>query len=294
MNFSHERTVSESLQEYGRGIAGGLIFALPLLFTMEVWNVSLTIDPAQMLGYLLFTVVLLLLYNRYAGLRSDASYGEMFIDSIEELGLGLILSAIVLWMLGRIGGDDTLYQIVSRVVMQGMTLAIGISVGTAQLGIEDADGDNGMEGDSPEEGSGYDYLGQSAIALCGAVLFAANIAPTEEVGILAREASPGRLAAIMTASLVIGTIVLYFAEFRGSHRHLPKREWPWITREIVTVYAAALAASGLIIYFFGSFPAATPFQFVAGMIVVGFPAMLGASAGRLLLQLHSTNKQSFQ
>lgn len=294
MNFSHERTVAESLQEYGRGIAGGLIFALPLLFTMEVWNVSLTIDPAQMLAYLLFTIVLLFLYNRYAGLRSDASYGEVFIDSIEELGLGLILSAIVLWMLGRIGGDDTLYQIASRVVMQAMTLAIGISVGTAQLGIEEPNGENGMDGDSSNGGGGYDYLGQSAIALCGAVLFAANIAPTEEVGILAREASPGRLAAIMIVSILIGTVVLCFAEFRGSQSHLPRREWPWITREIVTAYAAALTASGLIIYFFGSFPAATPFQFAAGMIVVAFPSMLGASAGRLLLQTHATNKQSFQ
>jgi putative integral membrane protein (TIGR02587 family) len=294
MNFSHERTVAESLQEYGRGIAGGLVFALPLLFTMEVWDAALTIDAAQMLGYLVFTLVLLLLYNRYAGLRSDASYGEILIDSIEELGLGLILSAIVLWMLGRIGGDDTPYQIVSRVVMQGMTLAIGISVGTAQLGIEESDGDNGMDGDSSNGENGYEYLGQSAIALCGAVLFAANIAPTEEVGILAREASPGRLAAIMTASLLIGTVILYFAEFRGSEGHLPRREWPWITREIVTVYAAALAASGLIIYFFGSFPAATPFQFAAGMIVVGFPAMLGASAGRLLLQIHDTHESSVQ
>src|SRR5687768_4310411 len=32
-----ERSITESLREYGRGVAGGLMFSLPLLYTMEVW-----------------------------------------------------------------------------------------------------------------------------------------------------------------------------------------------------------------------------------------------------------------
>lgn len=289
MNFSHERSIPESLREYGRGVAGGLIFALPLLFTMEIWHSGSTTGPGKLALYIVFTFALLLLYNRYAGLRSDASLGEVVIDSVEELGIGLLLSMGILFLLGRIGGENTWYEITSRVVMEGMTLAIGVSVGTAQLGTEEDDGESGMDGDETNGGIPYDYLGQSAIALCGAVLFAANIAPTDEVGILAREASPPRLAAILLASLLIGTGILYFAEFRGSRRHLPEREWPWIAREIITAYAAALAASALILYFFGSLPAASLAQFVAGMIVVGFPAMLGASAGRLLLQVENRN-----
>lgn len=287
MNFSHERTIPESLREYGRGAAGGLIFALPLLFTMELWNTGLTTDPGKLALYVAFTFGLLVLYNRYAGLRSDATYGEVLIDSTEELGLGLLLSAGFLWMLGRIGIDNTWYEITSRVVTQGMTLAIGISVGTAQLGADDSEEEGGMDEGTSGGGSTYDYLGQSAIALCGAVLFAANIAPTDEVGVLAREASAGKLAAILLASLLTGTGVLYFAEFRGSKKHLPERGWFWITRELITAYAASLTASACMIYFFGTFPAATPVQFVAGMIVVSFPAMLGASAGRLLLQVHN-------
>jgi len=37
IRFSHHRSTAESLQEYGRGIAGGLMFSIPLLYTMEVW-----------------------------------------------------------------------------------------------------------------------------------------------------------------------------------------------------------------------------------------------------------------
>ncbi|MDQ3135846.1 MAG: TIGR02587 family membrane protein, partial [Acidobacteriota bacterium] len=31
------RPIKKSLQEYARGVAGGLLFSLPLLYTMEVW-----------------------------------------------------------------------------------------------------------------------------------------------------------------------------------------------------------------------------------------------------------------
>ncbi|HEX4668040.1 MAG TPA: DUF2391 family protein, partial [Chthoniobacterales bacterium] len=30
-------SIGDSLREYARGIAGGLMFSLPLLYTMEVW-----------------------------------------------------------------------------------------------------------------------------------------------------------------------------------------------------------------------------------------------------------------
>jgi putative integral membrane protein (TIGR02587 family) len=285
MNFSHENSVVDSLREYGRGLAGGLIFALPLLFTMELWDAALMTSPEKLGLYLATTFCLLLLYNRYAGLRSDATFTEVAIDSVEELGLGIVIAFALLFLLGRVDGENTWPEIMNSAILQGMTLAIGVSVGTAQLGTGDDDGNGGMDEDKSKGGVEYNYLAQSAIAVCGAVLFAANIAPTDEIGVIAREASIGMLVTIMIFSMLLGLSVLYFAAFRGSKQHLPERKWTWMTREILTAYAAALAASAYILYFFGSLPTDTPLQFVAGMIVVGLPATLGASAGRLLLQL---------
>lgn len=284
MHFSHERSIPESLREYGRGIAGGLLFALPLVFTMELWDRALMTTPEKLAVYLIATFLLLLLYNRFAGLRKDATFSEVAIDSVEELGLGLLISFAALYLLGRIGPEQTLYEITNRVLVEGMTLALGVSVGTAQLGTEDANNAGGMDGDDDGE-TAYSYLAQSAIAFCGAILFASNIAPTEEVGILARDASVGRLVLTMLISLLLGLGILYFTAFRGTVTNLPKREWKWITREIITAYAASLAAAALILYLFETLPSPSPTQFVAAMIVIGFPAMLGASAGRLLLQL---------
>ena len=254
---------------------------------MELWDAALMTTPEKLGLYLVGTFGLLLLYNRYAGLRRDASFAEVAIDSVEEVGLGLVISLAILFLLGRIGLENTLTEIVNRAVMEGMTLAIGVSVGTAQLGTEEASDSGGMEVDTENGGLEYHYLAQSAIALCGAVLFAANIAPTDEVGIIARDASVGELAGIVILSLFLGLGVLYFAAFRGSDHHLPERKARWMAREIITAYAASLAASAFILYVFGTLPSASPLLFVSGMIVVSLPAMLGASAGRLLLQLEN-------
>ena len=99
---SVERTPKQSLQEYGRGLAGGLLFSLPLLYTMEVWEAGFTMPPHRQLAFLVLALVLLLGYNRYAGLHPDSSWWEVAIDSVEEMGIGLLLSAVVLLLIGRL------------------------------------------------------------------------------------------------------------------------------------------------------------------------------------------------
>ena len=97
-----ERTVTQSLQEYGRGVAGGLMFSLPLLYTMEVWWAGVITHPFRLLVYVMGTFLLLLGYNRCAGLRRDTYMTEVAIDSVEEMGIGFVLAALVLFLLGRL------------------------------------------------------------------------------------------------------------------------------------------------------------------------------------------------
>ncbi len=128
------RKVSKSLAEYGRGIIGGLLFSLPLLYTMEVWWAGFSSHPLHLILYVLATFLLLLGYNYYAGIRHDANLLEVVIDSVEEMGLGILISAIALVVLGRITLDMTLNEAVGKITIEAMTVAIGVSVGTAQLG----------------------------------------------------------------------------------------------------------------------------------------------------------------
>lgn len=281
IEFSHARTTGESLREYGRGIAGGLMFSIPLFYTQEMWESGFGLHPLRIAAFAVATFALLLLYNRYAGLRRDASWAEVAIDSVEEMGIGLVLSAGALALTGRIGWDPNRIEMLGKIVMEAMTTAVGVSVGTAQLGAAGG-GDEGADDDADETPDAY--LPQVAIALCGGILFAANVAPTEEVVVIASESGPLRLLAIVTVSLLICGLVLHFADFRGANRYVARGSWVLAVRGIVSSYAVALFASGMLLWFFGRLDGAPLAHCVALIVTLGLPTVLGASAGRLILQ----------
>ena len=274
------RTVSQSLREYGRGVAGGLLFSLPLLYTMEVWWAGFTSHPWRLAAYVVATFALLLGYNYFVGLRRDTCFSEVVLDSVEELGLGLLVALFILWLLGRVTAAMPLEEAAGKVVIEAMTVAVGVSVGTAQLGAGEDEKDKGVGGERESVGFG----GQLVITLCGAVLFAANVAPTEEIVMIAVEISTWRVLGLALLSMSLGALVLYYSEFAGSKKHVRFDRHHDVLVGTVVTYAVALASSAAILLFFGRFDGQALAVCVAQTVVLGVAATLGASAGRLLLQ----------
>ncbi len=273
--------VSNSLREYARGMAGGLMFSLPLLYTMEVWWTGFVAEPMRLLVYMAATFVVLLGYNHYAGLHQDACWSEVVIDSVEEMGLGLIVAGGVLFLLGQLEGDMHAYEIIGKITVEAMTVAIGISVGTSQLGGgDDKREKGGAEASAKEE---VTFGGQVVIAACGAMLFAANVAPTEEIIMIATEARIRNLLGLVALSIMLTALVLYYIEFTGAGRFARTDGIVSVVVGTVVTYAVALIVSAVVLWFFGRFEQA-PITCVAQVVVLGLAASLGASAGRLLLQ----------
>ena len=73
---------------------------------MEVWWAGFSATPLQLLLLVVVTYLLLLGYNRYAGMRPGVSWRSIMIDSVEEMGIGLALSFAVLFVLNRIQLTD--------------------------------------------------------------------------------------------------------------------------------------------------------------------------------------------
>lgn len=272
------KTPAQSAQEYGRGVAGGLIFSLPLLFTQEVWDIAFEVSPARLMVYLAATFAILLLYNRFAGLRAGSSWLECALDSVEELGIGLLVAASVLWLLGRFDDASNALEIVALVVMEGMTVAVGVSVGTAQLGQSTDENDV----DETESESTNNFRSQIALAFCGSIVFVANIAPTEEIFLVASQSPPARLLLFMLVSLILGGYVLFFAEFRGSTKR-PQGALD-VIRAVIITYAVALLGTTVALFFFRRLDGETLAVNVAQIVVAGLAGSLGASAGRFLIQ----------
>ena len=290
-----ERPVNKSLQEYARGIAGGLLFSLPLIYTMEVWWAGFTSHPLRLLLYVVVTFALLLGYNFFAGMRHDASWMEVAIDSVEEMGMGLLIAATMLLILRRITFDMTASEIVGKIVIEAMPVAIGVSVGTAQLGGGDGESapDTGT-GDMSrlqKKRSGKDgvndpvhFGGEAIIAFCGAVLFAANVAPTEEIVMIASEISSLNVLGLALVSIALAALILFYSDFTGAQRLAQTKGVLAVVIGTIITYAIALLSSAMILWFFGRFDGVATITIIAQIVVLGLAATLGASAGRLLLQ----------
>lgn len=303
-------SVRGSLAEYGRGLAGGLLFSLPLLYTMEMWDMGQVAQPLRLLAGIGGTFFLLLGYNRYAGLRCDAGLREVMIDSVEELGLGFLLAAGLLALLGVIDAQMSAPEIIGKIVVEGLAVAIGVSVGTAQLGGDspglagDPDGDKPEQpqqergGESSASGSCIArepsqtpavhspawLSGQLSLALCGAVLVAASIAPTDEIHEISVRAHLLHLLALTGLTLGVGALVLYSSGFRGATTHVRHRDRIDVVLGTVSTYLVSMIASAALLWFFGRFDGEQFDMGLAQTIVLALPTAIGASAGRLLLQ----------
>ena len=271
-------TVEESLREYGRGIGGGFLFSLPLLLTMETWSAAVMVGPGRLLFAVGATFILLCGYNLYAGLRHDSTLGEVLIDSVEEMGIGIILSAGLLYLFGRLHPAAPFSEHLGLIVLEGMFTAIGVSVGTAQLSSGDEKHSGGPQGRQLTISS------EIVLAVCGSVLIAANVAPTDEVLLLASEMQVLKLLGIMAISLSIAALLLFYSDFKGSSRFAGTRGSFGVVHGSAITYVAALFAAAVLLWFFGRFAQHGAAINAAQCVVLGFPATLGAAAGRLLLR----------
>jgi putative integral membrane protein (TIGR02587 family) len=280
------RPIRESLREYGRGIAGGLLFSFPLLYTMEVWWTGFIATPFQLIVIILFTFALLLGYNRYAGMHPEASWGSIVMDSVEELGIGFLLSSALLLMLSRITFTDmSLFEIMGKVVLEAMVVSIGVSVGTAQLGMQEVENEQQADRDEKLKKDRQSGLGSlMVLALCGSILVGGNVAPTEETLVIGVESSPVHILAMVLVSLLLCVLITFFVNFEGTDNDSPSdTDLFTIIQQTTLCYLVALGASALLLWFFGRFDSVNFWTGFSQCVTLGVLSSLGASAGRLLI-----------
>lgn len=270
--------------ELVRALSGGLLFGIPLLYTMEVWWVGTYTEPGRVLGVLLLTFLPVFFLNRTSGFRStkDVRFVDAAMDSIETVAIGLVTSAALLTLLKEITLSTPLNEAVGKIAFEAMPFGIGIALAQHFLRRGRTDGDDETETHEPQDDL-HGTLTDIGATVIGAVFIAFNIAPTDEVPMIATALGPYSLIAMMVVSLAVSFSIVFVAGFaKEEQRHNQQGLFQHPTTETVACYLIALIASAVMLWYFQRLDASAPWQeTLSYVIVLGLPASVGGAAGRL-------------
>lgn len=269
---SAHQDVRRSLRDYTRAVGGGLVIGLPLLYTMEVWSHGFILPPWKILLLLSVAGVIVLGYNATAGFRRERSWRDLVADSVVTMGLGVVIAFVALLVLGRIELGTSLREAAGMVALESVPIAFGASVAATQLSGEPR---NAEQSPGP--------LQRLFVGAGGALLFALNVAPTEEPVLLGVEATPILLLVTVAASLLLTLVLVFYADFGGGGTHREDRLLDHPLTETLTSYALSAGVALLLLWSFGRTDGASPIAIVGMVVVLAVVASVGAAIARLLV-----------
>lgn len=276
-----------------RGAAGALLFGIPMLMTMELWQLGFYIERNRLFVLLLLNIPLLVMLARVIGFEKTATWREACRDAVIAYALAVIMSAAILAMLGDLKPDMSLSELIGKISIQSVPASIGAILGRSQLGGQ-SDEDGGSDEDranraddgrDPVENSLSTSYGRELFLMAvGALFLNLNVAPTEEVILISYKMTPWHALAAILASITIMHGFVYAVAFRGTH-DIPE-ETPWwhiFIRFTLPGYVVAMTISVYVLWVFGRLDDIAPTQMLMSAIVLCFPGAIGAAAARLIL-----------
>jgi putative integral membrane protein (TIGR02587 family) len=270
--MSARQKTARELPDLMRGVAGGALLGVPLLFTQEVWDHGQTLGSGVVLILLVVAFGLGAALSYYVGFRAGRTH-RPFEDAVVGFGLSIVLAFLLLLLLDRIRLDMPVENLLGIVALTSVPVGIGFAIGNALAPEQGAEGSEKMRGGQ----------GDLLAAAAGAVVLALNIAPTEEPIRLGQELGWIRLTLLVGASLLLPYLIVFEAEFGGKHdrrSHAGAAQHP--STETVLAYLVAFALSGALLWVFGRIDAVDG-PALASIVTLSFPASLGAALGRMLV-----------
>ena len=257
-----------------RAYGGAVLFTLPMLMTMEMWWLGFYMPRLRLALFLAVLMPLLVALSFLSGFEKTFSWKTDIVDAGVALFVGFTAAAFVLWMFDLVSADMSLNEVAGKIALQAVPGSMGALLAQSQLG--------GQDGNRERRETGY--LMELLLMGVGALYFAFNVAPTQEMVAIAYKASPWHLLVMLAVSVVVMHAFVYAVEFRGQEEP-PKGQGTVsiFLRLTVVGYAVALLVSAYVLWMFDRFAGISLSQAVEITIVLGFPAAIGAAAARLIL-----------
>lgn len=244
--------------------------------TMEMWDLGPIISPLRLALLLAVMVPVLVLLNRYSGIRRGGGIADWTADAFVTMLIGAFAAALVLAIFGVIASDMPPREIIGKIALQTVPASLGATLARSQLG-------TGNPLDDPDApGSGYGS--ELFLMVVGALFLSVNIAPTEEVHLIAYKMNEWQRLGLVLGSLCLMHTFVYEFEFQGAHDPEPGAGFLSIFfRYSVVGYMLVMAVNLYILWTFGRVEGVGVSEVVSAVVVLSFPGALGAAVARLIL-----------
>ncbi|HIK16356.1 MAG TPA: TIGR02587 family membrane protein [Leptolyngbyaceae cyanobacterium M33_DOE_097] len=279
----------DELDDLIRGASGGFLFGIPLLYTMEVWWIGSSVQPPRILMAMLLTFAIIFLLNRTEGFRkvSDTNALNAAMDSIEAIAIGITCTGLILFLLREIDGRTPLAEMLGKLVYESIPFALGVALANQFLGDDRQSGRQPKKQNHHHRSSNSKQFNATLAdiggTLIGATVIGFNIAPTDEVSMLATAVSGPWLLAVMIVSLIISYAIVFQAEFSNQDKREQQQGiFQRPLSETFASYIISLLAAAMMLLLFDRLSWSDPWQqWLSYIILLGLPATIGGAAGRL-------------
>ncbi|MGV3484497.1 MAG: TIGR02587 family membrane protein [Planctomycetaceae bacterium] len=267
-----------------RAAGGAIVFSFPMLMTMEMWSLGYTIPAYKMAIFLVLSIPLLAGLAYYSGFENPVGVVGSVVDAFVAYVVGFVTVAIMLSVFLVLDpAEMSLTELIGKVTLQAMPAGLGAVLAASQLGSPNHAETDEQASKSQEQGP-PDYWRELFLMIAGALFLAFNVAPTEEVMLIAFMMTVAHAAALLLISVAIMHAFVYVVKFKGQER-IPAEQshWQVFFRFTVVGYALALIVSFYCLWIFGRTEETALDEVLMTTVVLGFPASLGAAAARLIL-----------
>lgn len=242
---------------------------------MELWWLGFSISGIRLFIFVLLGVVLVAGLSYYEGISDTFGGRDDILDTTAAYFVGFTSAALMLYLFGVVRPGMHVDEVVGKIALQAIPASIGAIFGEAVLGV----------GSGPKiSNRATGYTGQIFLTVAGAVFLGMSVSPTEEMRLIAFQMGHWFSLFLALFTLLLTHIFIY-ASNRGQEELTDASFFDpaLFLRFSVVAYAVVLIVSGYILWTFGSLDGMGALYVVKTMIVLAFPAALGASASKLLI-----------
>jgi putative integral membrane protein (TIGR02587 family) len=259
-----------------RAFAGAIVFSLPLLMTMEMWELGVSLDRLRLALFVVAMIPLLIGLSHFGGFEPTFDWIDDAVDAFVALAVGFVTSVVVLALFDEIGPEMSPDEIIGKNALQAVPGSIGALLAEGQLGQRDAHAESEL--------THAGYWGELFLMGVGALFLALNVAPTEEMILLAYKMSAWHALGLVLLSLTIMHAFVYAVGFRGqADVAVGTPRGSLFLRYTLVGYVIALAMSLSMLWVFGRSEATGAEHVLVAAIVLAFPGAIGAAAARLII-----------